>query len=42
MEWYMVIIYGGILFGAWNSFLNYRLQKKWYDKTHPEDKTNEI
>jgi len=36
MQWYMVIIYGILVTGGISSYLNYRLQKKWYDKTHPQ------
>jgi len=36
MEWYMIIVYGILIFGAISSFLNYRLQKDWYERTHSE------
>ncbi len=33
MDWYMFIIYGILTIGAVSSFLNYRLQHKWYMET---------
>jgi len=39
----MTIVYGVLVMGAISSFLNYRLQKKWFDITHkndPEDKND--
>jgi acyl-CoA synthetase (AMP-forming)/AMP-acid ligase II len=42
MEWYYILIYGILIIGAVSSYLNYRLQKKWFELTHPnhaEEKT---
>ena len=30
MEWYMIIVYAILMFGAISSFLNYRLQHNWF------------
>jgi len=35
MEWYYIIIYGILIIGAVSSYMNYKLQKKWFDLTHP-------
>jgi len=37
MEWYMFIIYGVLIMGAISSYRNFKLQEKWYKKTHLED-----
>jgi hypothetical protein len=34
MEWYMFLVYGVLVIGAISSYLNYRLQKKWFEITH--------
>jgi hypothetical protein len=36
MEWYMFLVYGVLVIGAISSYLNYKLQKKWFDITHNE------
>ncbi len=36
MSWYMFIIYGILTIGAVSSFMNYRLQHKWYLETKKE------
>ena len=33
MEWYMMPIYGILVIGGISSFLNFRLQKRWYEDT---------
>ena len=33
----MILVYGVLVIGAISSFMNYRLQKKWFDITHKED-----
>ncbi len=33
MEWYDILIYGMLVIGAISSFMNYRLQSKWYRET---------
>ena len=37
MSWYMLIIYACLVCGAVSSFLNYRIQRKWYNKMFPDD-----
>jgi len=32
----MIIVYGILIMGAFSSFLNYKLQKNWYERTHNE------
>jgi hypothetical protein len=32
----MILVYGILVIGAVSSFLNYRLQKKWFDITHKD------
>ena len=34
MEWYMFLVYGVLVIGAVSSYLNYRLQKEWFEITH--------
>ena len=34
MSTLMVFVYGVLVIGAISSFMNYRLQKKWFDITH--------
>lgn len=38
MTWYMAAIYAILTIGAISSFLNYKLQKKWFDLTIKDDK----
>ena len=33
MEWYMLGIYSVLVIGGVSSFLNYRLQNRWYTET---------
>jgi len=34
MEWYMIPVYGILVIGSVSSYLNYKLQSKWYKETN--------
>ena len=36
MDWYMIIVYAILVTGGVSSYLNYRIQRKWFREAHPE------
>ena len=42
MSAWMFLVYGILVIGAISSFMNYRLQSKWYKRTYEEHKIDEI